>query len=53
MSMWMTRFLCQIDANDRMLHSDKLMKEAVLGLEAIGFQVSQQVCSGERESGGI
>ena len=37
------------DANDRMLHSDKLMKEAVVGLEAIGFQVSQQVCSGELE----
>ena len=37
------------DAKVRNLHSDKLMEEAVSGLEAIGFQVSQQVLSGELE----
>ena len=48
MSMLMTRFLCQMPTIE-CCTADKLMKEAVVGLEAIGFQVSQQVCSGELE----
>ena len=37
------------DAKAEQLHCNKLLDEAVAGLEAVGFQVSQQVRAGELE----
>ena len=37
------------DAASKEMHSDQLLRQAVGGLEAVGFQVTQQVFSGELE----
>ena len=44
----MTQFVIS-DAAAKEMHSDQLLREAVGGLEAVGFQVTQQVFSGELE----